>query len=80
MSAGDVSNSEFVGSLYRDHRSWLLAWLNRNLGCRQRAEDLSQDTFVRLLGRPELPGLREPRVPGEGGARSDDRPLPPRRP
>ncbi|MDI4097197.1 RNA polymerase sigma factor [Pseudomonas aeruginosa] len=62
MSAGDVSNSEFVGSLYRDHRGWLLAWLNRNLGCRQRAEDLSQDTFVRLLGRPELPGLREPRA------------------
>nr|WP_249363528.1 RNA polymerase sigma factor [Pseudomonas aeruginosa] len=62
VSAGDVSNSEFVGSLYRDHRGWLLAWLNRNLGCRQRAEDLSQDTFVRLLGRPELPGLREPRA------------------
>ncbi|MFN2882305.1 sigma factor, partial [Escherichia coli] len=41
---------------------WLLAWLNRNLGCRQRAEDLSQDTFVRLLRRPELPGLREPRA------------------
>lgn len=55
MSAGDVSNSEFVGSLYRDHRGWLLAWLNRNLGCRQRAEDLSQDTFVRLLSARSCP-------------------------
>ena len=37
--------------MYRDHRGWLLAWLRRNVACPQRAEDLSQDTFVRLLGR-----------------------------
>ncbi|MGV8267869.1 RNA polymerase subunit sigma, partial [Pseudomonas aeruginosa] len=55
----EVSKSEFVGLLYRDQRGWLLAWLNRNLGSRQLAEDHSQDTFVRLLGRRELPGLRE---------------------
>jgi len=48
--------------LYRDHRSWLLAWLRRNIACPQRAEDLSQDTFVRLLGRDELKAPREPRA------------------
>ncbi len=48
--------------MYRDHRSWLLAWLRRNIACPQRAEDLSQDTFVRLLGRDELKAPREPRA------------------
>jgi DNA-directed RNA polymerase specialized sigma24 family protein len=44
-------HGELVGALYRDHRGWLLGWLRRNVACAERAEDLSQDTFVRLLGR-----------------------------
>jgi RNA polymerase sigma-70 factor (ECF subfamily) len=32
------------------------------VACPQRAEDLSQDTFVRLLGRDELMAPREPRA------------------
>lgn len=32
------------------------------MACPQRAEDLSQDTFVRLLGRGELTAPREPRA------------------
>jgi RNA polymerase sigma-70 factor (ECF subfamily) len=55
-------HTELVGTLYRDHRSWLLAWLRRNIACAERAEDLSQDTFVRLLGREQLPAPREPRA------------------
>ena len=62
VSAVRIGNGERVGVLYRDHRDWLTAWLNRSLGCVQRAEDLSQDTFVRVLGRRELPSLREPRA------------------
>lgn len=62
VSAVQIGNGERVGVLYRDHRDWLTAWLNRSLGCVQRAEDLSQDTFVRVLGRRELPSLREPRA------------------
>ncbi|MGZ0706496.1 RNA polymerase sigma factor [Pseudomonas piscis] len=54
--------NELVGALYRDHRGWLLTWLRRNVACAQRAEDLSQDTFVRLLGREELKAPREPRA------------------
>ena len=56
------AHSELVGALYRDHRGWLLAWLRRNVACPQRAEDLSQDTFVRLLGRTDLKAPREPRA------------------
>jgi len=55
-------HSDLVGALYRDHRAWLLGWLRRNVACAQRAEDLSQDTFVRLLGREELKAPREPRA------------------
>ncbi|MBP0942262.1 MULTISPECIES: RNA polymerase sigma factor [Pseudomonas] len=62
MSSVPSPHSEIVGTLYRDHRSWLLAWLRRNIACPQRAQDLSQDTFVRLLGRDELESPREPRA------------------
>ncbi|MGY2439147.1 RNA polymerase sigma factor [Pseudomonas sp. SDO52101_S400] len=62
MSSAQSPHSELVGALYRDHRGWLLGWLRRNVTCPQRAEDLSQDTFVRLLGREELLTPREPRA------------------
>lgn len=62
MSSAHSPHAELVGALYRDHRSWLLAWLQRSMACRQRAEDLSQDTFVRLLGRDRLERPREPRA------------------
>lgn len=62
MSSVPSPHSELVGALYRDHRSWLLTWLRRNLASAERAEDLSQDTFVRLLGRDELPAPRQPRA------------------
>ncbi|MCW1244783.1 RNA polymerase sigma factor [Pseudomonas sp. SAICEU22] len=62
MSSVPSRHSDLVGALYRDHRGWLLAWLRRNVACAQRAEDLSQDTFVRLLGREDLKAPREPRA------------------
>ena len=62
MSSAHSPHADLVGSLYRDHRGWLLAWLQRSMACRQRAEDLSQDTFVRLLGREQLDTPREPRA------------------
>ncbi|WP_053151445.1 RNA polymerase sigma factor [Pseudomonas sp. P97.38] len=62
MSSVPSPHSDLVGALYRDHRGWLLAWLRRNVACAQRAEDLSQDTFVRLLGRDQLTTPREPRA------------------
>ncbi|WP_248768591.1 RNA polymerase sigma factor [Pseudomonas sp. MWU12-2345] len=62
MSSVRSPHHALVGALYRDHRSWLLAWLRRNIACPQRAEDLSQDTFVRLLGRDELNTPHQPRA------------------
>lgn len=51
-----------MDALYRDHHPWLLAWLRRTQSCPQRAEDLSQDAFVRLLNRDEAQAPREPRA------------------
>ncbi len=62
MSSAQSPHARLLGTLYRDHRTWLLAWLQRSTACRQRAEDLSQDTFVRLLGRAQLDTPREPRA------------------
>lgn len=41
-----------MGDFYQDHRSWLLRWLRARLHCSFTAEDLVQDTFVRLLLAP----------------------------
>ncbi|WP_271407841.1 RNA polymerase sigma factor [Pseudomonas sp. Q1-7] len=62
MSAGDPANPHLVGLLYRDHRDWLFNWLRKTVQCPHRAEDVSQDTFVRLLARSDLQAPREPRA------------------
>jgi RNA polymerase sigma-70 factor (ECF subfamily) len=49
-------------SLYRDHHSWLRSWLNRRIGCRESAGDLSHDVFVRLLGRSDATQIQDPRA------------------
>lgn len=52
-----------VHTLYTEHHGWLQAWLRRRLGCTHSAADLAQDTFMRVLLRPQvLPTLREPRA------------------
>lgn len=61
MSSANITSN--VQSLYAEHHSWLNAWLRRRLGCSQSAADLAQDTFVRVLLRPQvLPTLLEPRA------------------
>ncbi|MBO3277090.1 sigma-70 family RNA polymerase sigma factor [Pseudomonas schmalbachii] len=50
-----------ISDLYQQHQPWLLGWLYRRLGNRDTAADLSQDSFVRLLGKPEIPAERPPR-------------------
>lgn len=48
---------------YAEHHGWLRTWLRRRLGCTHSAADLAQDTFVRVLLRPQvLQTLREPRA------------------
>ncbi|MFA5496460.1 MAG: sigma-70 family RNA polymerase sigma factor [Porticoccaceae bacterium] len=49
-------------TLYSDHHRWLESWLRGRLGNQMDAEDVAQDTFLRVI-RSSLDGehLREPR-------------------
>jgi RNA polymerase sigma factor (sigma-70 family) len=60
--ADNSTHLQLVSLLYRDHQAWLLGWLRKSLYSPERAEDLSQDTFVRLLGRSDLEHARQPRA------------------
>ncbi len=57
-----MSAAHPVAELYVDHYPWLHAWLRRKLGCTHLAADLTQDTFVRVLGAREVGQLEEPRA------------------
>ncbi len=63
MGAESYYRKEAVGVLYSNHHGWLLGWLRKKLGCSQRAADMAQDTFVRVLtSRADLYALDEPRA------------------
>lgn len=62
MQAGDVAVRQEVQALYANHHRWLYGWLLRRLRCTERAADLMQDTFVRVLVRTEPPGVQQPRA------------------
>lgn len=55
IAAGDL------GELYADHADWLRGWLGRRTRCPQRASDLAQDTFCRLLERETAETPRDAR-------------------
>ncbi|MDQ3204004.1 MAG: sigma-70 family RNA polymerase sigma factor [Pseudomonadota bacterium] len=48
--------------LYSDHHSWLHGWLRKKLGCSQRAADLAQDAFIRVLTLTDPHTIKEPRA------------------
>ncbi|MFT4174435.1 MAG: sigma-70 family RNA polymerase sigma factor [Rhodocyclaceae bacterium] len=52
MSADAAALPQDAGTLYCDHHGWLKTWLRRRLGSVFDAEDLAQDTFMRLLRAP----------------------------
>ncbi|WP_373559681.1 sigma-70 family RNA polymerase sigma factor [Bordetella genomosp. 10] len=63
LSTTELRVQHALQTLYREHHGWLQAWLQRRLdndACD--AADLAQDTFVRLLARPEPVSMRQPRA------------------
>lgn len=63
MATEGMVRQQMLHRLYVDHSGWLNGWLRRRLGCSQRAADLAQDTFVRVLTRDEdMAAIREPRA------------------
>lgn len=55
------SAADPFASLYQTHHRWLRAWLQRKLGSASDAEDLAQDTFMRVLLGGHATAIREPR-------------------
>lgn len=56
-------SSAVLQTLYHDHHHWLVNWLHRRLHCVYEAQDLAQDTFVRIMGKPQLlTQLQQPRA------------------
>jgi RNA polymerase sigma factor (sigma-70 family) len=63
MATQGMVRQQLVHRLYVDHQGWLNGWLRRQLGCSQKAADLAQDTFVRVLTKDHgLDAIREPRA------------------
>jgi len=48
--------------LYREHHGWLFRWLRRRMRCPERAADIAQDTFCRVLTGGPSTRPREPRA------------------
>ena len=64
LAGKEKGNLHPVQSLYGAHYHWLRQWLGARVGASADAEDLAQDTFVRVLmahARAQLQ-LREPRA------------------
>lgn len=54
--------SQSFGTLYAAHRGWLLGLLRKKVGCAHKAEDLTQDTFLKVLASHSGLLLQEPRA------------------
>ncbi len=62
MSISENIPHQEVTRLYNDHNVWLQGWLRRKIGNHWDAADIAQDTFMRVLTKPSISGLREPRA------------------
>lgn len=62
MSGQYSSSQGMIQLLYQEHHLWLRAWISKKLGCPNWAADITQDTFVNVLLKTELPVLHEPRA------------------
>lgn len=63
MSILDASLQQEVHALYHSHHGWLVTWLRRRLGCIHNANDLAQDTFLRVIDKSNaLDQINEPRA------------------
>lgn len=63
MSILDASLQQEIHVLYHSHHGWLVSWLRRRLGCIHNANDLAQDTFLRLIDKSSaLAQINEPKA------------------
>lgn len=56
-----VSASLTLESLYGEHHGWLTSWLTRKLHSAFDADDIAQDTFLRVMDGASLAAIRDPK-------------------
>lgn len=62
MSDRAAPTADFtLESLYGAHHGWLKSWLTRRLQSTFDADDIAQDTFLRVMGSEMLSTIRDPR-------------------
>ncbi|MCU6671458.1 sigma-70 family RNA polymerase sigma factor [Enterobacteriaceae bacterium H4N4] len=61
MSDRTTTAAVTLESLYGAHHGWLKRWLTHKLQSAFDADDIAQDTFLRVMGNDALSGLRDPR-------------------
>lgn len=62
-TAVDLPLQHELHALYSSHHGWLVAWLRRRLGCLNNANDLAQDTFLRVIEKSINPAqINEPKA------------------
>lgn len=57
-----VARQQTLQAIYREHRNWLFGRLRQRLGCRFDAEDLTSETFTRVVSLSDPAQIREPRA------------------
>ncbi|MDN3380582.1 MULTISPECIES: sigma-70 family RNA polymerase sigma factor [unclassified Pseudoalteromonas] len=58
-----TANSVGFNRLYQEHHEWLVRWIARRTYNRDNAQDIAQDTFIRLLNKPAVyHEIRSPRA------------------
>lgn len=60
LQRGSTAHQQ-LDQFYRHHHSWLYTWLCKKLGCTNQADDVAQNTFMRLFSLADLNSLKEPR-------------------
>lgn len=61
MSDRSTTAAFTLESLYGAHHGWLKRWLTHKLQSAFDADDIAQDTFLRVMGNDALSSLRDPR-------------------
>ncbi len=55
-------SAQLSEQLYLDHHDWLNAWLCKRLGCSCDAEDLTHDTYLRIVVSGRMPSQSQSRA------------------
>lgn len=58
----DAAIQKYIADLYQENRQWLYVWLYKKLGSAERAEDVLQDTFIKLIKQKNILNLQQPKA------------------